>query len=105
MSAVGKNLERFRQAVGCHDRENPDHEPAHGIGMSAFDLDRLGFDDGEVLWPGVHIEIDGKTSGNFRVLCNGVHGGDKLGAEAAREDLVAVGVEEARREIDADDYY
>ena len=93
MSAVGKNLAKFQQAIAIHNRENPDHDPAYGIGMSAFDLERLGFDDGEELWPGVIIEVDGKTSGNFRVLCNGAHGGNEIDAEAAKKDLVAVGIE------------
>ena len=36
-------------------------------------LQRLGFDEGETLWAGVTIHTDGKTAGNFRVLCDGQH--------------------------------
>ena len=39
---IAKNLERFAQAVAIHDRENPTHT-AWGIGLSHFDLERLGF--------------------------------------------------------------
>lgn len=74
MSAVGKNLERFRQGVASHDRENPSHR-SHGIGLAHFDLERLGFDDGETLWPGIVVEVDGGPAGNFRVLCDGEHTG------------------------------
>jgi hypothetical protein len=73
---IAKNLERFAQAVASHDRENPaPHSPAHGIGLSGFDLERLGFEEGEELWPGVRVRVDGKTTGNFRVLCAGNHDG------------------------------
>jgi hypothetical protein len=81
-SKVAANLQAFRIAVGAHDRENrPPHSPAHGIGLSGFDLDRLGFDDGEELWPGVRVQVDGKTTGNFRVLCDGQHEPEGIQAE------------------------
>jgi hypothetical protein len=85
---VAKNLERFRQGVFAHDRENPDHPPAYGVGLSHFDLERLGFEDGETLWPGVRVEADGGQTGNFRVLCHGQH--DEKRAEA--EIMRAIGV-------------
>lgn len=49
VSKIAANLERFRQAVASHDRENPTHT-SYGIGLSYFDADRLGFGDGEELW-------------------------------------------------------
>ena len=55
MSDTGKiaaNLRRFKEAVNAHDRENPTHN-AYGIGLSHFDLERLGFGEGEELWPGI----------------------------------------------------
>lgn len=94
MSVIGKNLERFRRGVASHDRENPTHDPAFGIGVSFFDLERLGFDDGETLWPGVTIQVDGKATGNFRVLC-GLNHGEQPAREAHVERPVthAVGQE------------
>lgn len=70
---ISKNLQRFKTAVNSHDRENPNHSPAYGIAMSYHDLERLGFDDGEEIWPGITISADSGVSGNFRVLCNGGH--------------------------------
>lgn len=94
MTAMGKNLERFAQAVAAHDRENPDHEPAYGIGLAAFDIDRLGLVVGEEILPGIVVEVDGRTSGNFRVLCNGEHGHERdAQAREAERPTVAVGVE------------
>lgn len=85
MSKIAKNLRAFKEALDAHDKQNPDHN-AYGIGLSAFDIDRLGLEDGEEILPGITIQCDGKTSGNFRVLCDGSHG--KLIDEAERKDLV-----------------
>lgn len=84
---VAANLRAFRIAVNAHDRENPEpHPAAFGIGLSAHDLERLGFDDGERLWGGdgganaITVHADDGVSGNFRVLCGAEHG------EPAREE-------------------
>ena len=69
-----KNIALWRDAVARHDRDYPDHGPAYGIGVTFFDLDRLGMEEGEELWAGVCIFSDGGvTSGNFRVLCPADH--------------------------------
>lgn len=83
-SKIAKNLERWRRAVATHDVENPTHT-SYGIGLSQFDLDRLGLEDGEELWPEIRVEVDGKTSGNFRVLCDGDHDECDLRVKEARE--------------------
>lgn len=71
-SKVGKNLRAFQMAVNAHDRENPTHT-AWGIGLAHFDMDRLGFDEGEEILPGIVIQSDNGVTGNFRVLCDGDH--------------------------------
>lgn len=71
-SKIAKNLQAFQIAVNSHDRENPTHT-AHGIGLANFDLERLGFDEGEEILPGITIHGDDGGSGNFRVLCDGEH--------------------------------
>jgi hypothetical protein len=87
MSKVAKNLERFAQAVAAHDRENPTHT-AYGIGLAHYDMERLGFEEGETVLPGITIHTDGKTSGNFRVLCDGQH--DEGAGEQEQEVVEAV---------------
>jgi hypothetical protein len=83
---VAKNLERFAQAVASHDRENPTHT-AHGIGLAHFDMERLGFEEGEEILPGITIHSDSGVTGNFRVLCDGEH--DEEREESAEQaDLV-----------------
>ncbi len=76
---IAKNLERFAQAVAAHDRENPTHT-AYGIGLAHFDLERLGFEEGEEVLPGITIHGDSGVTGNFRVLCDGEHD-EELSAE------------------------
>ena len=83
---IAKSLERFAQAVAAHDRENPTHA-AYGIGLAHFDMERLGFEEGEQVLPGITIHVDGGVSGNFRVLCDGQHDED-LEREAEEADVV-----------------
>ena len=87
---IAKNLERFAQAVAAHDRENPTHT-AHGIGLAHFDMERLGFDEGEEILPGITIHADSGVTGNFRVLCDGEH--DEQREEAEQEVVEAVSSE------------
>lgn len=85
---IAKNLERFAQAVAAHDRENPTHT-AYGIGMAHFDLERLGFEEGEEILPGITIEADGGVTGNFRVLCDGDHEEELTAAEEQVVEAIA----------------
>jgi hypothetical protein len=85
---VAKNLERFAQAVAAHDRENPTHT-ANGIGLAFFDLERLGFEEGEAILPGITIQVDGGVTGNFRVLCDGEHEEELTEAEERAVEAIA----------------
>jgi len=85
---IAKNLERFAQAIAAHDRENPTHT-AWGIGMNGFDIERLGLDEGEEILPGIVIQADNGVTGNFRVLCDGQHDGEREAAEAEVVEAVA----------------
>src|SRR5512144_3010829 len=91
-SKVAKNLQAFQIAINVHDRENPTHT-AWGIGLAHFDMERLGFDEGEQILPGITIQTDGGVSGNFRVLCDGQHDEDLEVEEQETEILEAVAAE------------
>jgi hypothetical protein len=91
-STVAKLLQSFKIAVNAHDRENPDHN-TWGIGMSHFDIERLDFDEGEEILPGIVLHNDGGTTGNFRILCDGDHDADE---ELEEEEVVDAVAEEAR---------
>jgi hypothetical protein len=85
---IAKNLERFVQALDEHQRENPTHT-AYGIGLSYFDLERLALEEGEEILPGITIHVDGGVSGNFRILCDGLHDEDEE-EESEQEVVVAI---------------
>jgi hypothetical protein len=87
-SKVAKNLKAFQIAINAHDRENPTHN-AYGIGLAHFDMERLGFDEGEQILPGITIHGDSGVTGNFRVLCDGEH--DEGQVEEVEDVVEAVG--------------
>lgn len=87
-SIIAKNLRAFQIALNAHDRENPTHT-AYGIGMAPFDIERMGFDDGEQILPGITIQADGGVTGNFRILCDGDHLAELEAEEAEVVDAVA----------------
>src|SRR5579875_899297 len=103
MATAGPNkiaylLERLAQGVAAHDRENPGHH-TWGIGMSAFDIDRLGLEEGEQILPGIVLQADGGVTGAFRVLCDGSH---DSGLKAEEEEVVeAVSTRELARPAEA----
>src|SRR5689334_22499139 len=87
-SKIAYLLERLAQGVAAHDRENPGHH-TWGIGMAAFDIDRLGLEEGEEILPGIVLQADGGVTGNFRVLCDGQHDGEGEVEEEEPVDAVA----------------
>ena len=87
-SKIAANLRAFRIGVNSHDRENPTHS-AYGIGLNPFDLERLGFDEGEEVLPGITIHADSGVTGNFRVLCDGDHLAEQEAQEAEVVDAVS----------------
>jgi len=103
-SKIAANLRAFRIGVNSHDRENPTHT-AHGIGLNPFDMERLGFDEGEAIFPGITIQADSGGTGNFRVLCDGDHLEEQEAEEAevveavsTQEAMIPVGAPGERRE-------
>jgi hypothetical protein len=91
-------LERLTQGVAAHDRENPDHH-TWGIGMAHFDIERLGLEEGEDILPGIVLQADGGMTGQFRILCDGEHGGGV--AEEEEEIVEAVASEEIAVPVEA----
>ena len=83
-SKIAALLERLSQGVAAHDRENPGHH-TWGIGMAHFDLERLGLEEGEEILPGIVLQADGGMTGQFRILCDGLH---DEGAEEHEEEVV-----------------
>jgi hypothetical protein len=84
---IAKNLRAFAEALAEHDRRNPTHT-AYGIGLSYFDLERLGLEEGEEILPGIKLSVDGGVSGNFRILCDGAHEDSDEKAEEVQQEIV-----------------
>jgi hypothetical protein len=91
-SKIGKLLQALQIAVGAHERAFPDHH-TYGIGMSHFDIERLDLEEGEEILPGLRLQNDGGTTGNFRILCDGNHDADE---ELEEEEVVDAVAEEVR---------
>ncbi len=91
-SKIAYLLERLAQGVAAHDRENPGHH-TWGIGMSHFDIERLGLEEGEQILPGIVLQADGGVTGAFRVLCDGDHNREQ---EEAEEEVLDAVADEAR---------
>jgi hypothetical protein len=87
-SKIAYLLERLAQGVAAHDRENPTHH-TWGIGMSHFDIERLGLDEGEEILPGIVLQADGGVTGAFRVLCDGDHDEGAVEEEEEVVDAIA----------------
>jgi hypothetical protein len=90
-SKIAYLLERLAQGVAAHDRENPTHH-TWGIGMTHFDIERLGLEEGEEILPGIVLQADGGVTGAFRVLCDGDH--DQGMVEEEEEVVDAIASEE-----------
>lgn len=91
-SKIAYLLERLAQGVAAHDRENPDHH-SWGVGMSHFDIERLGLEEGETILPGIVLQADGGVTGAFRVLCDGDHNSEM---EESEEEILDAVAEDAR---------
>jgi hypothetical protein len=89
-SKIAANLRAFQIAINAHDRENPTHD-AYGIGLAHFDMERLDFDEGEEILPGITIHTDQGVTGNFRVLCNGDHDAELEAEEAVSTQSIPAG--------------
>jgi len=90
-SKIAYLLERLAQGVAAHDRENPGHN-TWGIGMTYFDIERLGLEEGEEILPGIVLQADRGVTGAFRVLCDGEH--DAGAEQEAQETVDAVAEQE-----------
>jgi hypothetical protein len=97
-STIAHLLERLAQGVAAHDRENPGHH-TWGIGMTHFDIERLGLEEGEEILPGIVLQADGGVTGAFRVLCDGEH--DEGAVEEEEEVVDAVAEQEIAEPVHA----
>ena len=86
---IAKNLERFAQAIAAHDRENPTHT-AWGIGMNGFDIERLGWEEGDIICGLTVVGDKHVPTGMMKVTCDAEPKPDGEEVEEVEEVVDAV---------------
>jgi hypothetical protein len=69
-SAEAKNFEAIAKAKADHNRKCP--FPPHSVRMNPFEIDRMGWEEGDTI-AGLTLEADPKLgTGAFRLVCDGL---------------------------------
>jgi hypothetical protein len=69
VSAEGKNFEAITKAKAEHNKHCP--FPPHTVRMNPFEIDRMQWEEGDVI-AGLVLEADPKLgTGSFRLVCDG----------------------------------
>jgi hypothetical protein len=90
VEASGKNMQVIVQAKETHDKTCPWGGTANRIVMSYFDIERLGWEEGDVI-AGLTILGDAKmTTMTFQVKCDAEPDDDKTEEEEVEEVVEAV---------------
>ncbi len=70
MSAEGKNFEAIVKAKAAHNRACP--FPPHTVRMNPFEIERMGWEEGDVI-AGLTLASDPQIgTGAFRLVCDGM---------------------------------
>ena len=89
-SASAKNMEAVCKAKEVHNKTCPYGGNATEVHLTFFDIDRLGWEEGDVIC-GLIVVADGSvTSGRLRVTCDAEPDNDKTESEEVEEVVEAV---------------
>lgn len=70
MRAEARNFEAIAKAKADHNRRCP--FPPHSVRMNPFEIERMGWGEGDVI-AGLVLEADGSIgTGAFRLVCDGM---------------------------------
>jgi hypothetical protein len=70
MSVEGRNFEAIAKAKADHNRNCP--FPPHTVRMNPFEIERMGWEEGETI-AGLVLEADPRIgTGAFRLVCDGL---------------------------------
>jgi hypothetical protein len=70
MRAEAKNFEAITKAKADHNRHCP--FPPHTVRMNPFEIERMGWEEGDII-AGLTLEADPKLgTGAFRLVCDGM---------------------------------
>jgi hypothetical protein len=67
-------FKQVRLLVDDHDDKSKCDSPAYGVKMAFCDIDRVGWAEGDIVYPSKSIVLEsGGQEGILRVLCRGTH--------------------------------
>jgi hypothetical protein len=70
VSVEGRNFEAIAKAKADHNRKCP--FPPHTVRMNPFEIERMGWEEGDVI-AGLALEADARLgTGAFRLVCDGM---------------------------------
>jgi len=70
MRAEARNFEAIAKAKAEHNRSCP--FPPHTVQMNPFEIERMGWEEGDLI-AGLVLEADGRVgTGAFRLVCDGM---------------------------------
>lgn len=77
---------QVRVLVDKHDDESNCDSPAYGVRMAFCDIARLGWAEGDIVYPSKKIVLEsGGQEGILKILCEGVHKANLKGAMSLEE--------------------
>lgn len=97
--AAAKVFQQIRIQVDAHDNGQCE-SPANGVMMAYADIERLGWEEGDVVYPSKDISLySGGQYGRIRVMCDGNHSADEL---ESSKDSVDNGIDIQIVKVDAE---
>jgi hypothetical protein len=105
LDASAKNMQAVCRAREAHDRSCPWGGKATAVHLSWFDIERMGWDEGDVVCGLTVVGDERIATGRMRVTCDAEPGGGReeqeeaevVEAVAGERELVEVGPAPARR--------
>jgi hypothetical protein len=94
VEASGKNMQAVCKAKEHHDKTCPWGGKANQVHLSLFDLDRLGWEEGDVICGLVVVGDEKVQTGRMQVTCDAEPGGGKQEEEEVSEVVDAVSTRE-----------
>ena len=86
VDASAKNMQAVCKAKDVHDAECPWGGKANRVHLSWFDLERIGWEEGDVICGLIVVGDEKVSTGLMRVTCDAEPGGG--GREEAEEEIV-----------------
>jgi hypothetical protein len=94
VEASGKNMQAVCQAKEVHNKTCPYGGNANEVHLAYFDIDRLGWDEGDLICGLVVVGDSSVPTGRMRVTCDAEPDGGRKESEEVEEVVDAVSTRE-----------